>query len=238
MSFIITTYVREGIVMASDSRMTLNATNQQGTNTVQMAVGQSDTNYKTFLTNTHIGISIYGDAAINNVPIAGFIESFIFEHLQQGNYDIEQIPAELLSYFSTYSHMPNTRFHIAGYKKNGNVYEQQIWEVNLANNSSSQLNQANQQGVTWGGEGDIISRIILPVFQKDSNGNYQPVPHHSIPYQFFTLQDAIDFSVYAIRTTIDTLRFQPRPKTVGGPIDVLVLKPADSFWVSRKELTI
>jgi len=50
------------------------------------------------------------------------------------------------------------------------------------------------------------------------------------------LQDAIDFSIFAIRTTIDTIRFQPRPKTVGGPIDVLVIKPEETIWVQHKAL--
>ena len=39
-----------------------------------------------------------------------------------------------------------------------------------------------------------------------------------------------------MRSTIDAIRFQPRPKTVGGPIDVIVIKPNRSFWVQRKEL--
>ena len=49
MSFIITMYVREGIVMASDSRLTLNTEQHPTEKTVvQVAVGQSDSNYKTF----------------------------------------------------------------------------------------------------------------------------------------------------------------------------------------------
>ena len=50
------------------------------------------------------------------------------------------------------------------------------------------------------------------------------------------LQDAVDFSIYAIRTTIDTIRFQARPKTVGGAIDVMVIGPEGESWIQRKEL--
>ena len=57
-----------------------------------------------------------------------------------------------------------------------------------------------------------------------------------IPWDFMTLQDAVDFATYAIKTTMDTMRFQLRPKTVGGPIDILVLKPEDGFWVKKKTL--
>jgi len=59
-----------------------------------------------------------------------------------------------------------------------------------------------------------------------------------IPFEFFTLQDAIDFCVYGIRSTIETLRFQSREKTVGGPIDVLIITPDNSRWISQKQLVV
>ena len=50
------------------------------------------------------------------------------------------------------------------------------------------------------------------------------------------LQDAVDYAMHLIRTTIDTLRFEPRYSSVGGPIDVLVVTPEGMRWVQRKEL--
>ena len=49
MTFIITLYVQEGIVMASDSRLTVSRLEQRGNQHVQICVPQSDANYKTFL---------------------------------------------------------------------------------------------------------------------------------------------------------------------------------------------
>ena len=78
MSFAITVYVREGIVMAADSRLTLSRTvPQAGGPVVQLAVGQTDSNQKLFLARNDVGIATYGDADIKGVPIAGFIESFL-----------------------------------------------------------------------------------------------------------------------------------------------------------------
>ena len=72
---------------------------------------------------------------------------------------------------------------------------------------------------------------------KDEKGGDKviraPAP---IIFDAMMLQDAIDFSIYAIRTTIDTMRFQARPKNVGGPIDVLLLMPDQVTWIYRKEL--
>ena len=80
--------------------------------------------------------------------------------------------------------------------------------------------------------------MIGPLNQpKDVRGKEKiiktPAP---IIWDAMTVQDAIDFSVYAIRTTIDTIRFQARPKNVGGNIDVLLLKPnQEPRWIKKKE---
>ena len=51
-----------------------------------------------------------------------------------------------------------------------------------------------------------------------------------------TIQDAIDFAIYAVRTTIDTMRFQARSKNVGGPVDVLLITPDEpARWIQRKQ---
>ena len=100
MSFIITMYVREGIVMASDSRLTLNAqTRKDDQPIVQMAVAQSDSNYKTFLAPGNIGITTYGAADIQGIPIGGYIESFMNEILADYNLPVDEVPARLMAYF-------------------------------------------------------------------------------------------------------------------------------------------
>lgn len=69
MSLVVTVYVQEGIVMAADSRLTLTSHEEQGDKTVvNLAVGQSDSNYKLFLAPHGVGISTCGDADIKGVP--------------------------------------------------------------------------------------------------------------------------------------------------------------------------
>jgi hypothetical protein len=236
-TFIICINVREGIVMASDSRLTLSRTKEiEEKKVIQMAVGQSDSNNKTFLTPNNVGISAFGAADINGNPISGYIDSFISEHLSQNNCDaVDEIPNELLTYFKNLPGPPKTGFLVAGYKKIENRYEQQIWQVSIPQNSINRLNKPGISGALWRGESDVMRRLLLPVFiQKD--GKYLPVPNFPIQFRFFTLQDAIDYSLYAVKTTIDTMRFHPRPKTVGGPVDILVIKPNEAFWVKKKEL--
>jgi hypothetical protein len=234
MSFIITLYVREGIVMASDSRMTLNTASQgQGPQqVVQVAVGQSDTVYKTFRALDRFGISTYGAADIKGVPIAGFIQSFVRELDEKS--EVDHVPARLLDHFKALSGPPATWFHVAGYKGE----EQHLWLVDIAADKAERLNPPDVQGASWGGESDTLSRLIQPVGELDEQGTLkQALPYHQIPWGFFTLQDAIDFARYAVQATIDSIRFKPRAKTVGGPVDILVVRPNEAIWVQRKELS-
>jgi hypothetical protein len=239
MSLIITLNVREGIVMASDSRITLDRTLGAPPNqTVVLSVAQSDTNYKTFLTPTSIGISTCGAASINGVPISGYIESFINDVAVPKNLEVDALPDELLTYFAAMSPVPATQFHVSGYKRVNNTSEQHVWRVYVDLGKTERLS-VGDQGIVWGGEIDVLTRLLQPLAMLDANGAIASVlPHHAIPWGFFTLQDAIDFSTFALRSTIDAMRFQPRPKTVGGPIDVLVIKPTGAFWVQKKELKV
>lgn len=67
-------------------------------------------------------------------------------------------------------------------------------------------------------------------------GNCAYYPESNIDFQYFTLQDAIDFAKYAIKTTIDTLKFKSESLTVGEPIDILVIEPSGARWIAHKEL--
>jgi len=64
----------------------------------------------------------------------------------------------------------------------------------------------------------------------------QAQPKPPILWHAMTIQDAIDFAIYAVRTTIDTMRFQARSKNVGGPVDVLLISSDEPpRWIQRKE---
>lgn len=242
MSFIITLYTREGIIMASDSRLTLNS--EQLTPTGQkmiLAAGMSDSNNKTFLAKGSIGISTFGQADINGNPISGYIQNFISQHIEE-NTTISSFADDINEHFRSFDPIPDVGFHIAGYENEDNILKPKVYRVAPFHHQVQLINPENNQGeiqgATWDGETDILVRLIQPVYLRNAQGQYNPLPQNPIPFQFFTLQDAIDFAVFAIQTTIDCVRFFPRPKTVGGPIDVLIITKEKSFWVAKKDLKI
>lgn len=240
MSLIISVYVREGIVMAADSRLTLTfpTTLPDGQSNI-VSITSSDSAKKLFLAPNHVGISTCGAADIGGVPIAGFIESFIVEKLKGNHLDVDGVAKELKKYFKALEARPGTFFHIAGYTSNNKKLEPKIYLVNPAEDYLEPLNEPGRQGANWGGEIDILQRLLNDVaLMRSAEEEPVPMPFYGIPFEFFTLQDAIDFAFYGIRSTIDTLRFQAREKTVGGPVDVLVITPDDSQWIVQKQLTV
>src|SRR4029077_8251757 len=116
MSLVITLYVREGIVMASDSRITLSRSEEIDQRVVKIDVGLTDSSYKTFLAPGNIGISTYGRADVRGVPLAGYIESLIAESLGNNKVEVDEVPLKLVDFFQRLDPVPEANFHVAVYK--------------------------------------------------------------------------------------------------------------------------
>jgi len=210
MSLIVTMFVREGMVMSSDSRLTLNShQGQPGTQIVQqLAVSQSDTNNKTFLAPNNIGISTCGAADINGVPIAGFIESFIDENLQgqPTAIEVDQVPTLLLNYFRALPVSPATIFHVGGYKKEQEKYVQHVYVVDIQAASITRVNLPGvfgEQGAAWNGETDILACKSC-IFKKWRNLstiinllNSVSIFYIARRYRFFRVCNSNDYRFYA-----------------------------------------
>lgn len=242
MSLVIATYVPEGIVMASDSRqfMTVEGKTPDGKAFKVEAPG-SDSVTKTFLLeNQGVGISNFGQDLLAGVSMASYIKKFIEEGLT-GADDVTTIPKKLIEYFRKSFSEADAGFHVAGYKKEDKISMPYVYHCHISRNNIERRNikpdGSIAYGATWSGQIDVVTSIVNPVVIKDEKGTDKIIRATApIIWDAMALQDAIDFSIYAIRTTIDTIRFQARPKNVGGPIDVLVIMPDGARWIQRKEL--
>ena len=233
MSFIITVYTNEGIVMASDSRSTTSISqfSPNGTITNSLGTQMTDTTYKTFLYDNRVGISTCGVATINNKPITGYIERFLMEN-EGKKYTVHAVSEALLTHFSSLSPADDIHFFVAGYDDLDTPIVEQVVTKGATINSAN----VRIKGAVWDGETGIFARLVNPVIVNNLNGTYFDLPSYATNYEFFTLQDAIEYAEYAVDVTIKTMKFQNCVKTVGGPIDILVIKPDKAFWVQRKEL--
>lgn len=249
MSLIITTYVPEGIVTASDSRQSIRIASKtsDGKNLSPIETIGSDSVYKTFLLERfdknnkplfQVGVSVFGEANLGGVPTAHHIKKFSEEELDDKD-DVTSIPKKMVHYFHKQFPKANTGFHVLGYKKDEKgVSIPYIYTCQVNKKEFTRLNYKDKvlYGASWSGQGDVLGGILQPTLLPGPNGRIVPMQKTPIIWDTMTVQDAIDFCIYGIRTTIDTIRFQARPKNVGGSIDVLVIAPDGAKWIQRKEL--
>jgi hypothetical protein len=115
-----------------------------------------------------------------------------------------------------------------------------------------------RQGAQWGGNTDVISRLVLgfdprlgglptlaalPQEQLATLRMQLAGLQYNIPFDALTLQDGIDFALSLVRTTVEMQRFadgtmgQPgQIPSVGGAVDVLVITPAELQWIRKKRI--
>ncbi len=231
MSLVVTVYVPSGIVMAADSRMTVLRSEEREEGEQKLKVQQqivlSDNAYKVVALSTiGSGIGVYDAGVINNQPVDSHVHRFEEEAITPED-DVVSCGEKFLSFFQTnYPNVP-VGFHVAGYRLEKRASVPYVFVGHTTKQEGVRRVNVNdegkmQYGILRSGDIQVVNRLIektqLPLFAA------------------MPLQDAVDYAVHLIRTTIDTMRFEPRFPGVGGAIDVLAVTPAEMRWVQRKEL--
>lgn len=243
MSFVVTVYVPEGIVMASDSRqsLTIERKTAEGEKLPPIQAVASDFTYKLFLLKQQeVGISAYGETLLGRVQMESHIKRLEEERLKD-NDTVDKVADKLMAYFRGKFPQANTVFHVAGFKKEEGVSIPHVYVCHIGKDKRERVNfdintNRVKYGCSWGGETDVILLLLKPYQVLGPDNKPAPVTSFPIAWDSMNVQDAIDFAIYAVRTTVDTVRFQVRPKTVGGEIDVLLLTPLEGQWVQKKQL--
>lgn len=234
MSFLIAVHVNEGIVLASDRRTTYSQTsNENGQQVVKFGVHTTNSTDKTFVCPNGAGISTCGDASLLGKPITGYIQEMIRTGISSDT-KISNIPQIIIDYFYSKPTVPDSNFIIAGYETVEGRKVQKLFKVQLANKNVEEIN-TDSQGASWDGETLTLTRLIQDVAVKDRKGALLWL-HDDILWNYFTLQDAIDFARFTVETTINTMHFKNVVETVGGNVDILVITPEETKWIQREEL--
>jgi hypothetical protein len=231
MSLALTVYVPAGIVMAADSRTVFTRREERDSNGQRVAVEQnlvlSDNAYKVIgLRKVPVGVVTYGTAIIENRMVDSHVAAFEEAALGPKD-DIEAVARKLVDYFREQAPKVTVGFYVAGYRDEGDRAVPYVFHCHTTNEPYvRRINQDDSGkvgfGVARGGDTLIANRLIV----KDHLPLFSAMP----------LQDAVDYAIHLIRTTIDELRFEPRFPSVGGPIDVLIITPSELRFVQRKEL--
>lgn len=151
-------------------------------------------------------------------------------------------------------------FQVAGYNPNSTVGEVYLSQIPPGNSTS--LRNTNNPGCNWNGQIDVVSRLVLGYDPRMANLPFvqhtinNPIPNQAnvesqmqglqyiINWSNMTLQDAVDFAILMVSSTIKMQRFSDGIflsagdiPGCGGEIDVAVITHREGFkWVRKKEL--
>jgi len=221
-----------------------------------------DTANKVFLCPNNCGISTCGAAHINNKSIEKYLTKFVTEKDIKTK-DINETVDLLCEYFRALR-PHGLIFHVAGYfiDEQGNQL-QKCYTVQVNDHNFTKIEQdTNASGAKWDGETSVFSKLFQEQYfggnaittrnlniQVDGQpatisnaivfdrANATVFQRLDIPFWAFSTQEAVNFARYIIKTTIDTMEFTNVVKTVGGPIDILVIQPENSKWLAKKKLS-
>ena len=256
MTIAVAVAIPEGIVLVAESRQTYS---MKVGDIINARVG-TDFGKKVFQLGPRVGAVTWGWAFLLGRNINSYIEEFKSTMDQKGTSEVEQISHELaefltekyLEHIARKLDTPSPQaigFYVGGYdSRGGNIYATYIPEKSV----SLVSNTITKSGMNWGGQIDVISRLLkgydqrimtLSGFTKDLTAELSKLEYIT-NFNNMTLQDAVDCAVFLVKTTINMQRFSDgivlQPGAVpgcGGSIDVAVVQPDSNFcWIQRKEL--
>lgn len=249
----------EGIVLAADSRVTINAERKVGENEKVILPSTFDNATKLLKVNgqNYVGAVTYGLGALGlNEPRTAHSYLPEFEasltDKDTPRLSVEEFSIELGNYFMDrwgenmspeYNREPMI-FLIGGYDE-GAPYGK-LYQVTIPYAPQPVEQNANSFGLSWGGQLELTTRLLsgydpnltslikgrlnLTNEQKSDLDSYlSSATQLPIPYQFLPLQDCVDLSIFLIRTTIELQKWMVGIRGVGGAIDVATITRTKGF---------
>lgn len=248
----------EGIVLAADSRVTLNAQLRPDPNgPVIILPSYYDNATKLLKANGHdyVGAVTFGLGAIGTQS-PRTAHSFMpeFESRLTGRLSVEGFAEKLSEFFMEQYNASMTpaqgvvesmTFFVAGFDENaiyGRVFE---FAIPARPQPKEWHQDEGSFGVVWGGQRQFVDRLIkgydAALIQRirqefdvpdDDMADLQNVLQESelrIPYPFLPLQDCVDLAIFLIRTTITLQTWMVDVRGVGGFIDVATITRTEGF---------
>lgn len=250
----------EGLVLAAESRVTVQAQPPKG----QPVYVNFDNAMKLLSfrkPHTHVGAVTYGAAVIALRTANSFVPEFEAK-LPDERIPVSDFAAKLGDYFldrwkaqmpmpPKYTGSPMT-FVVAGFDE-GQPYGR-VFVIDIPTNPTPQENHSGDTfGITWGGQRTFVDRLIrgyheqlpdvvtqalgLKDQQKQTLMQALRPLEMVIPLQAMPLQDCVNLAIFFIRTTVDAQKLTVGVRGVGGPIDVAVITASQGIdFVQRKRI--
>lgn len=253
----------EGLVLAADSRVTLQAEQQLPTGERRPFTVNYD-NSKKIITfsddqHSHVGAITFGEALLGQRTAHSFVPEIEIdlpedrlstrEYADQLNRFYTQEWEERMPPPEDYEG-PGMNFVVGGYDQEEPYGK--VFSFNIPQNPDPVEQSEGEFGITYGGEAQIVNRLVKgmdPVLSnaisENSNLSRSDVLRvveqqgltYSFPYEVLPLQDCLDLAILMVRTTIDFQNLAVGIRGVGGKIEAATITRTDGVkFVQRKQL--
>lgn len=255
----------EGIVLAADSRVTLEASRKGGA--ILPVNFDNATKLLTFdKPHNFVGAVTYGAAVIGQRTAHSFIPEFEQRVLAKSDRkEVGTYASELSRFFMERwqeEHMPMPpeykappmTFICGGYDPDTAYGSMFLFDIPYKP-KPVEANPGNKQfGMNWGGQLEIASRIVhgfdpatIPIIkeilklddkkEEELQKALRQNLQFPIPYRVLPLQDCVDLAIFLVSATISAQRLAIGVRGVGGPIDVATITRIQGLkYVQRKEI--
>ncbi|MCB9433624.1 MAG: hypothetical protein H6668_16745 [Ardenticatenaceae bacterium] len=252
----------EGVVLAADSRLTI--TVQLNNQPPIHASFDNATKLLSFESDCHqhVGAVTYGQAAIGLRTAHSYMPEFE-QSLPNERLTIIDYATKLSKFFleqwrawqdtiRVLHSGPSMTFVVSGFDENDPYGTTYLFEI-PSDPAPRQQNGSNEFGIVWGGQRDVVDRILQGYDQQllayvATSLNLTPEAilqlrealhplTMNIPIQAMALQDCVDLATFFIRTTIEAQSLTVGIRGVGGAIEVATIRKKAGFaFVSQKKI--
>ena len=255
----------EGIVLAADSRVTINTQIPQSENQTLIVSSTFDNATKLLKVNGQefVGAVTYGLGGLGQNPprtAASFMPEFE-ESLRQskvGRLSVEEFSKRLSAFFvkQWQDLMPpdvpeeeQLNFVVGGFDNEDSIHGR-LFEFSIPGAAEpTEQHPSTTFGIRWGGQHEFVGRLVngydpglLQLLQDRFNlepTEVEPILRATfsaqIPYSFLPLQDCVDLSVFFIKTTIGLQQRIIGIRGVGGAIDVATITRTEGLRIVQEK---
>jgi hypothetical protein len=253
----------EGLVVAGDTRSSIQLPGGSAAEPGAPRILRTATDHsrKVFSIDDRFVAATFGWAILEGKTISGHAAEFDEQITIEG--DVTVAATELRDYFrerlrahfeAGWDEEPAEGaeplgFIVAGYDGDGRGHLMRVWP---RGGEIADVATTTEPGGIWNGEVDVmirllkgydLARIDISDWPEDQQTALAQVEYVT-PFGWFALQDAVDWTTFVARTTIDTQRFTNGTiqtpgavPTCGGAVDVATVTWGDNVrWVQRTEI--
>lgn len=260
MTIVASVKVRDGLILGTDSMTQISAETEQGE--PQLLKSYSNAK-KLFQINARMAVATYGLGNIGNRSIEGVVLDFASTDAARCGDNVAAVAESLFGFVSEMydhvyvdaevGHRQPVGFFLAGYSK-GEPFPHEYEFLLPRDGGPFAARPPDVFGASWRGIDAPFTRLykgfdpyVIPQRLQERGVSPENIAEILdgagletwVIFDGMPVQDAVNFAVYILETTIGWATFQVGAPTCGRPLQVATILPETGFeWVARPTLSV